>query len=1003
MISFVDFVREAHGYEPYPWQARFAAHLAAETAQIGGLPPIWITAPTGAGKTTAIDAAIWALALQADRAPAERTVGVRSIWAIDRRILVDDVYEASAKLGARLHEAVGNSADALHEVAIRLLALASDGRWTPTFAANAAIDAGFSPLESVRWRGGVSTRVERLSPFQPAVITSTVQQVGSRLLFRGYGVSNRSRALEAALVARDATVFLDEAHLASPFADTVAAVIDHQRRHPKERVALPPELRLVTLTATPPTQTDGITFGLDDDDRARTELRDRLYAPKQLSLRAEVDKPVDVLTEEALKALVERPGGEFPIVAVVANRVRTATEVRERLLKAAAQLPDAPDIALLIGPQRPFDRRRQLSGIYDYVFSSAGPDSAPLQRPIALVATQTFEVGLDADVSHLITQSASVSALVQRFGRVNRAGKRSESSVVVVRDEGFALYDGDEPAAWQWLTAIEADGGDVSVAALLARDRPEQTKLPSAPVLTDIIVQQLAQTSEDLPVFQEPDVDGLLRGAREDIAQDVTVCWRADLLGDPDRPFSKANQRSRCDLLRLAPPQTDECLALPLSSVKQLLTGDRAALRRVGDAPDVPGALAEAETAGAVKFPFVVLRGRDVLSGVWGDASTDEEVAIRGLRPGDTVVLPTEIGGIDDAGLRPGASPAIECRLELDAESGPALPYLRLTPLALGIEPDSEAWAALSAKVEAKLEKLSEAATPGSSERWIPSLSAEEAAELFPLELATRDALVRAMGADAWAFRPLDSPRDADLTGASSAGLRGWVLRRMTADTDGEERLGVATEPPTLEAHCAAVAERAGRWADALAAGEAVAGAIRLAAAAHDLGKADPRVQNWFAGGVRRIGAPAMAKSEFGTNDPARSRAAKVRAGVPDRLRHEIASVAALASAIACGEVPEYTAAVDESLALHLVGTHHGFGRPSFPFPAGGKPAAEFAARLETCGIAGRAKGDGMDGWDGGAWDQRFWELHDRFGPWTVAYLEALVMLADRTVSKEGR
>jgi hypothetical protein len=55
--DFATFFREIWGYDPFPWQSR----LAAITNE--GVWPEWITLPTGTGKTTAIDIAIYNLAL----------------------------------------------------------------------------------------------------------------------------------------------------------------------------------------------------------------------------------------------------------------------------------------------------------------------------------------------------------------------------------------------------------------------------------------------------------------------------------------------------------------------------------------------------------------------------------------------------------------------------------------------------------------------------------------------------------------------------------------------------------------------------------------------------------------------------------------------------------------------------------------------------------------------------------------------------------------------------
>lgn len=108
-----------------------------------------------------------------------------------------------------------------------------------------------------------------------------------------------------------------------------------------------------------------------------------------------------------------------------------------------------------------------------------------------------------------------------------------------------------------------------------------------------------------------------------------------------------------------------------------------------------------------------------------------------------------------------------------------------------------------------------------------------------------------------------------------------------------------------------------------------------------------------------------------------------------------------LADALANGGVPPELAISDGQLALHLVGTHHGRGRPLPPMPAAeGVPPEPFA--VELCGIRCAARGDGLDGWAQGAWFERFFSLQERYGPWSLAYLEALLVLADRTVSREG-
>ena len=49
-----------------------------------------------------------------------------------------------------------------------------------------------------------------------------------------------------------------------------------------------------------------------------------------------------------------------------------------------------------------------------------------------LVATQTIEVGVDLDLTHMVTELAPASALAQRAGRVNRLGRRDRAWFTVI-------------------------------------------------------------------------------------------------------------------------------------------------------------------------------------------------------------------------------------------------------------------------------------------------------------------------------------------------------------------------------------------------------------------------------------------------------------------------------------------------------------------------------------------------------------------------------------------
>ena len=59
-------------------------------------------------------------------------------------------------------------------------------------------------------------------PSRPAVICGTVDMIGSRLLFSGYGVGFKQRPLHAGFLGQDALLVHDEAHFEPAFQTLVA-------------------------------------------------------------------------------------------------------------------------------------------------------------------------------------------------------------------------------------------------------------------------------------------------------------------------------------------------------------------------------------------------------------------------------------------------------------------------------------------------------------------------------------------------------------------------------------------------------------------------------------------------------------------------------------------------------------------------------------------------------------------------------------------------------------
>jgi CRISPR-associated endonuclease/helicase Cas3 len=170
--------------------------------------------------------------------------------------------------------------------------------------------------------------------------------------------------------------------------------------------------------------------------------------------------------------------------------------------------------------------------------------------------------------------------------------------------------------------------------------------------------------------------------------------------------------------------------------------------------------------------------------------------------------------------------------------------------------------------------------------------------------------------------------------------------------------------------------------------------AFRAAARLHDLGKADKRFQALLLGGDL-IDAWAQtrlwAKSAQMSMSPAQRFAAHRRSSLPTGFRHEMLSVQ-LAESIA-GLLP--TDPVLRDLALHLISSHHGYGRPFAPVVIDDNPPDVSLSDPEISLISNQRKQTPAYRLDSGI-AERFWILTRHFGWWGLPYLEAILRLSDQ-------
>ena len=915
--DFAAFFRVVHGHDPFPWQQRLTAQVLAE-----GRWPSVIDLPTGTGKTAVLDTAVFAMAAQPDLAPR------RVVFVIDRRIVVDQVYERARRIQCRLES---RDTPVLRRVRERMSAL-SDGE----------------PLGVAALRGGVPIDDDWAHrPDQPWIMVSTVDQFGSRLLFRGYGVSPATWPIHAGLAGNDCLVILDEVHLSVPFAQTLAQVTSFHRG------PLPFRFSIVEMSATP-SRRDATPFTLDPaaDLEECAELRRRVTASKRVTLKAvRNEEAIPKAVSEIVASLdVSNRNAEHGIrsVGVIVNRVRTAREVHRSLAESGYCTH------LITGRMRPLDRVGALQRVGPVV----DPDGKDRGDGLTVVvSTQAIEVGADFSFDALVTECAPVDSLRQRFGRLDRRGSFSERTgcaseawilgarTVVGTRKPDPIYGDSIRATWDELQR-RAKRGPLDVGPTALQEFPESANAPrvQAPLLLRTHLDAWVQTSPQ-PIVG-PDVAWFLHGIDQDRSADVSLVWRRD--------------RS-LEALRLVPPRQAESLAVPVAAARAWLAG--AAEVDVADVPQTEESNGSALEAGARSARFVRWEG---------SAEGVKEIEVGAVMPGDVLVVDPELGGLSSGTWAPDRSCA-----ETVSDLGDAaqLAYGRRATL----------------RLDAALPYVDSPPTP-----------AEETAETAPTRERIADWLGRTteVMAPDWLHEIVARlGNDFDIAPVGLDNTDGYYVlterhprtRKALVDPatlDGGDEAGSHTGTgATLDGHLEGVSERAQRIAERLRLPDEIKGDLGIAGRFHDLGKVDRRFQLQLVGGdhveLEMLDQP-LAKSLPG--------ARRVRR-YPRRMRHELASLALIESNDAV-----LGAAHDRDLVLHLIGTHHGWARPLPPIIEDREPET-LSYALD--GHRMTANSDLIQSPLALDMADRFWRLVERYGYHGLAWLEAILRLADHQQSAE--
>jgi CRISPR-associated endonuclease/helicase Cas3 len=955
------------GYCPLRWQSR----LFGEYFDRGELPPA-VDIPTGLGKTAVM--ALWLIA-RAQGAPLPR----RLVYVVDRRAVVDQATEFAVRLRRKLDQPAASKLKSALGLEDRAL-----------------------PISTLRGQH-VDNRDWLSDPSLPAIIVGTVDMIGSRLLFSGYGVSPRMRPYQAGLLGADALILIDESHLVPPFEALLASIAGDGARYGAHNAAdreLVPAFRVLPLSAT--SRTSGAnSFRLerrdhmnDDGSVACQITHDRLAARKWLTtVEAEAGDLVATLAEQAWQLAFPsgRPGGHVSghasRIVVFCDRREDAEKVKAALDRRAepgkrGQAATA-DTELLVGARRVRERQIAAKRLEELGFIAGS--QVKLAQPAFLVATSAGEVGVDLDANHMVCDLVAWERMVQRFGRVNRRGEGG-ADVMVVRvpppepkkpvaealrkreadrtkkeERAIAQYQLSIAAHWALacpLGHLSESGGKLDVSPLALMNLAERaagnesvrealrratSAVPLRPGLTRPLVDAWGMTS--LPEHAgRPEVQPWLRGW-VDVEPQTAIIWRKHLpVRPPGQPASTQGEIEK--FFDAAPTNVSEILETETFRILDWLL--QRARRLLGKGK----AMADTESGGDVA------------------AAAD-----------DGAVAPEERGtGVDDPESERDVQPAQ--RLAADAlvgfvltSSGKYERGLRLRDLAVD---DKRQQQTIEAALAGRTLIL-DARVGGLSSDGLLHASADGPAEVADDESVTWIASDSGRPVVPYRVRANGLAAEEQVEGGEWHLAHVFVLER-NAEGEPTRALTVetwrdaattedarATGPAqTLDEHQSWVEYCARALASRLRLPEDWANVLALAARLHDEGKRAPRWQEAF-------NAPH-------TGGPYAKTLGPIRQNRLEGYRHEFGSLPYAERNETLASLPEH----QRDLVLHLIAAHHGYARPLIPVDGcDDAPPSKLQERAREVAL-------------------RFARLQRHWGPWALAWWEALLRAADQQASREN-
>lgn len=529
--TFNEEFTQLTGHAPFPWQCELYRLFAADKI------PKLCTIPTGLGKTSIV--AVWLIAL----ADYPESVPRRLIYVVNRRTVVDQTTNEVERLRERITES--SPCEAIRN-RLREISGDTDG----------------CPLAISTLRGQFADNREwSANPARPAVIVGTVDMIGSRLLFSGYGIGYRTRPLQAGLLGQDSLLVHDEAHLEPAFQRLLDEIEAEQRRTGELR-----PLKVIELSATSRNLTGSsverdreTVLTITGADKSHEIVKKRIGATKRLALH-EVADPKTLADELAKRALEFKDRGAT--VLVFAREVDAVEDVVKKLKKDKSNSGTA-NVLALTGTMRGLERDKlvELPAFARFLPINRSEGIHPADGAVYLVCTSAGEVGVNISADHLVCDLSTFESMAQRFGRVNRFGDRNDTEIHVYYPQTFDEESEMEQRLHLTLELLNQLAGDASPSALSALRESQRVAAFSPPPIiypvSDILFDSWSMTTIREKIPGRPPVAGFLHGVAERELPQTEVAWRKEVDLVKDELLVRVNPK---DLLEDYPLKPHELL-----------------------------------------------------------------------------------------------------------------------------------------------------------------------------------------------------------------------------------------------------------------------------------------------------------------------------------------------------------------------------------------------------------------------------------------------------------